>query len=134
MTSADGASLPSEWSGPLGRTVGQAAGLTIATVVTRLLSWPGTDVWHEATVGPAVRGSDPVVNTVGHYVERERSNLRISRPRRGSGCRRCHGLIAADGLSANRRAVSRIELPRSTAPTMRSRRSMEMGAGMTTSR
>jgi NADH dehydrogenase len=30
------------------------------------------DVWHEATVGPAVRGSDAVVNTVGHYVERER--------------------------------------------------------------
>jgi NADH dehydrogenase len=28
------------------------------------------DVWDEATVGPAVDGSDAVVNTVGHYVER----------------------------------------------------------------
>ena len=28
------------------------------------------DVWQAATVGPAVEGSDAVVNTVGHYVER----------------------------------------------------------------
>ena len=45
---------------------------------------------------------------------------------------RCISLIAADGLTANRRAASRIELPRSTARTIRCRRSMEIGAGMTT--
>ena len=39
-------------------------------------------------------------------------------------------LIAADGLTANRRAAWRIELPRSTAPTIRSRRSNDIGAGM----
>jgi hypothetical protein len=32
-------------------------------------------------------------------------------------------LIAADGLTANRRAAARIELPPSTARTIRSRRS-----------
>jgi hypothetical protein len=42
-------------------------------------------------------------------------------------------LIAAEGLTAHRRAAARIELPRSTARTMRRRRSMEMGAGMATS-
>jgi hypothetical protein len=46
---------------------------------------------------------------------------------------RCISLIAADGLTAKRRAASRIELPRSTARTIRSRRSMEIGAGMTIS-
>jgi hypothetical protein len=39
-------------------------------------------------------------------------------------------LIAADGLTAKRRAASRIELPRSTAPTIRIRRSIDIGAGM----
>jgi NADH dehydrogenase len=33
------------------------------------------DVWDEATVGPAVAGSDAVVNTVGHYVERGRATF-----------------------------------------------------------
>ena len=28
------------------------------------------DVWDEASVGPALEGSDAVINTVGHYVER----------------------------------------------------------------
>ena len=28
------------------------------------------DVWDEASIGPALEGSDAVVNTVGHYVER----------------------------------------------------------------
>jgi hypothetical protein len=37
---------------------------------------------------------------------------------------RCISLIAADGLTAKRWAAARIELPRSTARTMRSRRSM----------
>jgi hypothetical protein len=40
-------------------------------------------------------------------------------------------LIAADGLTANRRAASRIELPSVTARTIRSRRSNDIGAGMT---
>jgi hypothetical protein len=44
---------------------------------------------------------------------------------------RCISLIAADGLSANRRAASRIELPSPTARTIRSRRSNDIGAGMT---
>jgi NADH dehydrogenase len=30
------------------------------------------DVWDEASVAPVVDGSDAVINTVGHYVERER--------------------------------------------------------------
>ena len=28
------------------------------------------DVWDEPSVGPALEGSDAVINTVGHYVER----------------------------------------------------------------
>ena len=28
------------------------------------------DVWDESSVGPALEGSDAVINTVGHYVER----------------------------------------------------------------
>jgi hypothetical protein len=43
-------------------------------------------------------------------------------------------LIAIDGLTAKRRAASRIELPRSTARTIRRRRSKEIGAGMMNSR
>jgi hypothetical protein len=45
-----------------------------------------------------------------------------------------HSLIAAEGLTAKRRAAARIELPRSTPRTMCRRRSMDMGAGMSTSR
>jgi hypothetical protein len=47
---------------------------------------------------------------------------------------RCISLIAADGLTAKRRAASRINLSRSTARTICSRRSMEIGAGMAISR
>jgi hypothetical protein len=43
---------------------------------------------------------------------------------------RCISLIAADGLTANRRAAARIELPSSTAPTIRRRRSNDIGAGI----
>jgi hypothetical protein len=42
---------------------------------------------------------------------------------------RCISLIAAEGLMAKRRAAARIELPRSTAHTLLSRRSIEIGAG-----
>jgi hypothetical protein len=47
---------------------------------------------------------------------------------------RCISLIAAEGLTAKRRAAARIELPRSTARTILCLRSMDMGAGMATSR
>jgi hypothetical protein len=43
-------------------------------------------------------------------------------------------LIAAEGLTAKRRAAARIELPGSTARTMRSRKSNDIGAGMAISR
>jgi hypothetical protein len=41
---------------------------------------------------------------------------------------RCISLIAAAGLTGKRRAAPRIELPRSTARTIRSRRSNDIGA------
>ena len=43
-------------------------------------------------------------------------------------------LVAAEGLTAKRRAAPRIELPCSTAHMIRKRRSKEIGAGMMTSR
>jgi hypothetical protein len=43
-------------------------------------------------------------------------------------------LIAAQGLSAKRRAAPRIELPCATARTIRRRRSIQIAAGLTTSR
>jgi hypothetical protein len=43
-------------------------------------------------------------------------------------------LIAAEGLTAKRRAAARIELPRSTVRTIRRRKSEAIGAGMATSR
>lgn len=43
---------------------------------------------------------------------------------------RCISLIAADALTAKRRAASRIELPPSIARTIRSRRSIDSGAGI----
>jgi hypothetical protein len=39
-----------------------------------------------------------------------------------------------DGLRANRRAASRLALPRSTAPPILCRRSMDIGAGKMASR
>jgi uncharacterized protein YbjT (DUF2867 family) len=45
------------------------------------------DVWHEASVGPAVNGAEAVVNTVGHYVEARQGNLRGD-PRPGRDARR----------------------------------------------
>jgi hypothetical protein len=57
-------------------------------------------------------------------VARGRAALPVVRTRRIS-------LIAVDELTARRRAASQIGLPRSTARTIRSRRSKETGAGMT---
>ena len=50
-------------------------------------------------------------------------------PRLPVACTRCIGLIAADVLTAKRRSVARIKLPRSTARTIRPRKSREMGPG-----
>jgi hypothetical protein len=44
---------------------------------------------------------------------------------------RCISLIAADGLTANRRAAWRIELPPATARTILCLRSKDIGGGMT---
>lgn len=55
---------------------------------------------------------------------------------RSRAARRAHpfiNLIAAEGLTAKRRAAARIELPCSTAPMIRKRRFRDIGAGMTTS-
>ena len=46
---------------------------------------------------------------------------------------RCISLIAAEALTAKRRAACRIELPLSTARTIRSRRSRDNGAVMVNS-
>jgi hypothetical protein len=46
---------------------------------------------------------------------------------------RCISLMAADALTAKRRAACRIELPLSTARTIRSRRSRDNGAVMVNS-
>ena len=55
------------------------------------------------------------------------AGLPLSRTRRIS-------FTAADGLTSNRKAAWRIELPFSTARTIRSRRSSDKGAGMEASR
>ena len=67
-------------------------------------------------------------------LEQGRRDRRSDRARRSRSPAPVDSLIAADGLTANRRAALRIELPPSTARTIRSRRSMDIGAGMTTSR
>jgi uncharacterized protein YbjT (DUF2867 family) len=65
------------------------------------------DVWDEATVGPAVAGSDAVVNTVGHYVERGRATfeaihgqgaLHVARAAAIAGVRR---LVHISGIGAD---------------------------------
>jgi hypothetical protein len=47
---------------------------------------------------------------------------------------RCISLIAADALTAKHGTTSRIELPPSTARTIRSRRAVDKGAGITSTR
>ncbi len=65
------------------------------------------DVWDEATVGPAVAGSDAVVNTVGHYVERSGATfeaihgqgaLHVARASARAGVRR---LVHLSGIGAD---------------------------------
>ena len=76
------------------------------------------DVWHEATVGPAVGGSDAVVNTVGHYVERKGATfeaihgqgaMHVARASASSGVRR---LVHISGIGAD---------PGSESPYVRAR-------------
>ena len=70
------------------------------------------DVWDEATVGPAVDGSDAVVNTVGHYVERGRATfeaihgqgaLHVARASAKAGVER---LVHISGIGADARSPS----------------------------
>jgi NADH dehydrogenase len=76
------------------------------------------DVWDEATVGPAVDGSDAVVNTVGHYVERGRATfeaihrqgaMHVARASAMAGVRR---LVHISGIGAD---------PGSESPYVRAR-------------
>ena len=76
------------------------------------------DVWDEATVGPAVDGSDAVVNTVGHYVERGRATfeaihgqgaMHVARASATAGVRR---LVHISGIGAD---------PGSESPYVRAR-------------
>jgi uncharacterized protein YbjT (DUF2867 family) len=70
------------------------------------------DVWVEATVGPAVAGSDAVVNTVGHYVERGRATfeaihgqgaMHVARASAVAGVRR---LVHISGIGADPKSES----------------------------
>ena len=72
-----------------------------------LITTVRADVWDEATVGPAVDGSDAVVNTVGHYVERGRATfeaihgqgaLHVARASAKAGVKR---LVHISGIGAD---------------------------------
>jgi NADH dehydrogenase len=89
-------------------------GLSIAGRITTAYA----DVWDEATVGPAVDGSDAVVNTIGHYVERGRATfeaihgqgaMHVARASAMAGVRR---LVHISGIGAD---------PRSESPYARAR-------------
>ena len=76
------------------------------------------DVWDEASVAPAVDGTDAVVNTVGHYVERGKATfeaihgqgaLHVARASAMAGVRR---LVHISGLGAD---------PTSDSPYVRAR-------------
>ncbi|MGH6912991.1 MAG: complex I NDUFA9 subunit family protein [Geminicoccales bacterium] len=83
-----------------------------------LITTVRADVWDEATVGPAVAGSDAVVNTVGHYVERGRATfeaihgqgaMHVARASALAGVRR---LVHISGIGAD---------PGSESPYVRAR-------------
>ena len=89
-------------------------GFSTAGLITTVYA----DVWDEATVGPAVDGSDAVVNTVGHYVERGRATfeaihgqgaLHVARASATAGVRR---LVHISGIGAD---------PGSESPYVRAR-------------
>ena len=77
-----------------------------------LITTMHADVWDEATVGPAVAGSDAVVNTVGHYVERGRATfeaihgqgaMHVARASAMAGVRR---LVHISGIGADPKSES----------------------------
>jgi uncharacterized protein YbjT (DUF2867 family) len=83
-----------------------------------LITTVHADVWDETTVGPAVAGSDAVVNTVGHYVERGRATfeaihgqgaMHVARASAMAGVRR---LVHISGIGAD---------PNSESPYVRAR-------------
>ena len=89
-------------------------GFSTAGLITTVFA----DVWDEATVGPAVAGSDAVVNTVGHYVERGRATfeaihgqgaMHVARASAMAGVRR---LVHISGIGAD---------PGSQSPYVRAR-------------
>ena len=53
------------------------------------------DVWDEASVGPAIAGTDAVVNTVGHYVERGGASFEAIH---GQGARHVAAAAARAGI------------------------------------
>ncbi len=76
------------------------------------------DVWNEASVAPAVKGADAVINTVGHYVERGKSTfeaihgqgaMHVARASASAGVQR---LVHISGLGAD---------PASDSPYVRAR-------------
>jgi uncharacterized protein YbjT (DUF2867 family) len=83
-----------------------------------LITTVRSDVWDEATVGPAVAGSDAVVNTIGHYIERGRATfeaihgrgaMHVARASAMAGVRR---LVPISGIGAD---------PNSESPYVRAR-------------
>ena len=70
------------------------------------------DVWREETVGPAMAGSDGVVNTVGHYLERGSATfeaihgggaMHVARAAASAGVRR---LVHISGIGADLQSPS----------------------------
>jgi uncharacterized protein YbjT (DUF2867 family) len=77
-----------------------------------LITTVQANVWDEATVGPAIHGSDAVVNTVGHYVERGRATfeaihgqgaLHVAQASAKAGVER---LVHISGIGADARSPS----------------------------
>ena len=70
------------------------------------------DVWNESSVGPALEGSDAVINTVGHYVERGKATfeaihghgaMHVARAAALAGIER---LVHISGIGADAASVS----------------------------
>jgi uncharacterized protein YbjT (DUF2867 family) len=95
----------------------RASFLTVASGAGRITA-VYADVWDEASVAPMVDGSDAVINTVGHYVERGKATfeaihgqgaLHVARASARAGVRR---LVHTSGLGAD---------PTSDSPYVRAR-------------
>jgi uncharacterized protein YbjT (DUF2867 family) len=78
------------------------------------------DVWDETTVGPALAGSDAVVNTVGHYVERGRATFEAIHGQgalhvaRAAASARVGRLVHISGIGADPRSESSYVRARAT--------------------